>query len=111
MWMDQNLKDRLLGMRRAKELVVQKKPDIPLKELREVFGGTGVSDQEFLLRFIMKGTQEVEAMRAAGPPKPYYNVTLPLLSLIEELTKHKSMRYIYVQRGDSSLLVQNHSVP
>jgi oxaloacetate decarboxylase alpha subunit len=111
MWMDQNLKDRLLGMRRAKELVVQKKPDIPLKELREVFGGTGVSDQEFLLRFIMKGTQEVDAMRAAGPPKPYYNVTLPLLSLIEELTKHKSMRYIYVQRGDSSLLVQNHSVP
>ena len=30
-WMDQNLKDRLLGMPRAKELVIEKKPDVPLE--------------------------------------------------------------------------------
>ena len=33
----------------------------------------------------MKGEQEIAAMRAAGPPKQYFNAALPLLTLIEEL--------------------------
>jgi len=112
-WMDQNLKDRLLGMPRAKELkelAARGKRDIPLKEIQEKLGGPGVSDEEFLLRYIMKGEQEIEAMRAAGPPRQYFNTAMPLLTLIQELGKHRQVRYIQVQRGSDSLLIQNQSL-
>ncbi len=105
--MDQNLKDRLLGSKRAGELGTGRPRDIPLKEIRETLGGPGVSDEEFLLRYMMKGTQEVEAMRAAGRPRRYLHSALPLATLIEELGKHKSVRYVHVQRGSDSLVIQN----
>ena len=106
-WMDQNLKDRLLGTHRAKELAARKRPDIPLDEIRDRFGGGSVSDEEFLLRYIMKGSEEIEVMRAAGRPKQYYDSSLPLVTLLQELAKHQRVRHVYVQRGDDSLLVQN----
>ena len=109
-WMDQNLKDRLLGMRRARELAaLRKSPDISVQDIREKLGGPGVSDEEFLLRYIMKGENEIRTMRAAGPPKQYFNVATPLLTLIQELGKHKQVRYVQVQRGSDSLVIQNRS--
>jgi len=109
-WMDQNLKDRLLASPRAKELkemAAKRMRDIPLKDLRDKLGGPGVSDEEFLLRYIMKGEDEIRAMRAAGPPRKYLGAGMPLLELIEELGKHKQVRYVQVRRGSDSLLVQN----
>jgi hypothetical protein len=46
-------------------------------------------------------------MHAAGPPKPYFNSSMPLLTLIQELGKHKQVRYVQVQRGSNSLVVQS----
>lgn len=106
-WMDRNLKDRLLGTQRAGELAARKRTDVTLKELRETLGGPGVSDEEFLLRYIMKGEQEIEAMRAAGPPKQYFSASQPLFTLIQELKKHAGVHYVRVQRGGDSLVIQN----
>jgi len=80
-----------------------------VKDIREKLGGPGVSDEEFLLRYIMKGEDEIRTMRAAGPPKQYFNVATPLLTLIQELGKHKQVRYVQVQRGSDSLVIQNRS--
>jgi oxaloacetate decarboxylase alpha subunit len=109
-WMDQNLKDRLLAMPRAAELSVQRRPKVTIKDLRDRLGGPGVTDEEFVLRFIMKGDQEIKAMRAAGPPKQYLGARLPLLNLVEELNKHKSVRYVSLQRGRVSLLLQKRAM-
>jgi oxaloacetate decarboxylase alpha subunit len=106
-WMDQNLKDRLLALPRARELAARKKPDTPLQEIRDKLAGPGVSDEEFLLRYIMKGTQEIEAMRAAGPPRQYGSASLPLVTLLKELGRHKSVRYVDVRRSDGSLTLRN----
>ena len=106
-WMDPNLKDRLLGTQRARELAARKVVDIPLRELRDGFGGAGVSDEEFLLRYIMRGEREVEAMHAAGPPRQYRDSSAPLLTLLQELKKHSGVRYIQVQRGADSLVLRN----
>ena len=109
-WMDPNLKDRLLSTPRAKELAHRKvAPDVSLKEIRESLGGPGVSDEELLLRYIMKGEQEIAAMRAAGPYKQYVSATAPLHTLLKELSKHPKVRYIHVQRGDDSLVVRKQS--
>jgi len=106
-WMDQNLKDRLLGMPRAKELASRKKSAVTLKELRNHMGGPGVSDEEFLLRYIMKGTREIEAMRAAGRPRQYFSAAMPLLTLIRELEKCRQVRFVHVSRGGNSLSIGN----
>ena len=108
-WMDQNLKDKLLGMPRARELAARKQSAITLKQIRERLGGPGVSDEELLLRYLMKGEQEIEAMRAAGQSRQYFNVSSPLLSLLQEFRKHKTVRYFQVQRGGNSLVIQNRS--
>ncbi len=107
--MDQNLRDKLLNMPRVTELAAREQRDISLNEIREKLGGPGVSDEELLLRYIMKGDKEIAAMRAAGRPKQYYNTTLPLLTLIQELRKHREVRYIQFQRGDESLVLRNQS--
>ncbi|MDE3078378.1 MAG: hypothetical protein KGJ86_23380, partial [Chloroflexota bacterium] len=65
--MDQNLKDRLLGMPRAKELAARDTREVSVDEIRATLGGPGVSDEELLLRFFMQGEREIAAMRAAGP--------------------------------------------
>ena len=108
-WMDPNLKDKLLSMPRARELAAQKRQDLPIQKIREQFGGAGVSDEEFLLRYIMKGEQEIQAMRAAGPSRQYFGASMPLTSLIRELDKHPRVRYASVQRGSDSIVVQNRS--
>ena len=48
-------------------------------------------------------------MRAAGPPKQYYKSGMPLLTLVRELSKQKQLRYVQVQRGGDSLVIQNQS--
>ena len=108
-WMDPNLKDKLLNLPRAKELAAGRKRDITLEEIRGQLGGPGVSDEEFLLRYIMKGEEEIAAMHAAGPPRQYLNATAPLLTLVQELGKHERVRFVQVQRGRDSLVLQNRS--
>ena len=108
-WMEPNLKDRLLSLTRAKELAARERREVSLAELRSRLGGPGVSDEEFLLRYIMKGSQELEAMRAAGPPRQYYHAGMPLLSLLQGLSRHKHVRFVHLQRGKDSFMVQEHA--
>lgn len=112
LWMDQDLKDRLLSSRRAAELAtLDSRPadDRTIAELRVALGGPGISDEELLMRAIMQGTREIEAMRAAGAPKRYYTSDMPLLLLLQELKKHSGIRYVGVQRGKDSIVVRNRS--
>jgi hypothetical protein len=48
-------------------------------------------------------------MRSAGPPRQYNGASLPLLSLLKNLSQHKSVRYVHVQRGQESFLVEKGS--
>ena len=60
-----------------------------------------------ILRAVMKGTQEIEDMTNAGPPRSYTSGAAPLKALMAELGKHKSVRYIQVQRGADRLVLHN----
>jgi len=54
----------------------------------------------------MKGEDEIRAMRAA-PPRQYRHGAAPLVTLLEELGKHRQVRYVRVERGSDSLVVRN----
>jgi oxaloacetate decarboxylase alpha subunit len=100
---DPNIKDRILSLPRAKELSNWEPPQPSIEEVRRQLGGTGVSDDELLLRYIVREEKEINAMRAAGPVKEYQSMTHPLVVLIQELLKQKGLGYIYIHRDDLSL--------
>jgi oxaloacetate decarboxylase alpha subunit len=105
-WMDQNLKDKWLALPRAQELAaLGKRPieDISLAECRQKFGAPGISDEELMMRAIMGGAKEIEAMVAAGPPRRYLTSDMPLVRLLNEVKRHKSVRYIHIQSGADSI--------
>jgi oxaloacetate decarboxylase alpha subunit len=56
-----------------------------------------------MMRAIMGGSKEIDAMVAAGPPKRYLTSDMPLVTLLNELKKHSRIRYIQVQRGADSI--------
>jgi oxaloacetate decarboxylase alpha subunit len=108
-WMDQDLRDRLLSLPRAKELekVIEWPVDMTLRQAKELYGSAGMSDEDLVLCSIMQGSEEVDAMRRAGPPRRYYTADTPLLTLFTELDKHRSVRFVNVQRGGDSMHVEN----
>jgi oxaloacetate decarboxylase alpha subunit len=104
-----DLRDKLLANPRAKELAAMKAvtaQEMSLNEARAKFGGAGVSDEDMLLRAIMQGDQEIEAMRGAGPAQQYLGADQPLKTLIAELDKHKTVRFIQVSRGSDVLTLR-----
>ncbi|MCL2124419.1 MAG: hypothetical protein FWH33_00330 [Oscillospiraceae bacterium] len=111
--MDQNLKDHFLSLPRAKELAAQTKAqeeaqNMPLSEFRKQFG-TNLSDEEFLLRYIMNGTKEIDVMREATKDRPWRTfscVDSPILDLIDELEKQPHITQVQVRQGDASLTLR-----
>ncbi len=97
-----NLKDRLLGSARAKELAQLKAPEISLREFRAKFGGAGVSDDDKLLNFFA-GADAVAAIQTAGAPVEYGARTKPLLTLIEQLARRRDSAQVYIKREGLTL--------
>ncbi|WP_236795504.1 hypothetical protein [Amycolatopsis sp. GM8] len=108
-WMDQDVKDHILALPRAKELASEPGPEnddeLTLREAKARYGDADMRDEEVVLRALMSGSGEVEAMRAAGPPRRYTSGDVPLIRLLDELGKRKSIRYLAIERGGESLFV------
>lgn len=93
-----NLRDRILASQRAKELAGWQPPEPSIKEVRQQFGGTGVGDDELLLRYLA-GNDAVAAMRAA-PSKSEHGIDgrLTLVTLVTELAKKSSLSQIKIEK-------------
>jgi oxaloacetate decarboxylase (Na+ extruding) subunit alpha len=102
---ESNLKDRLLGSPRGRELAKLKPPEMSLKDFREKFGGPGVSDDDRMLHYFA-GADAVSAMRAAGAPKDYTSSSTPLLTLIEQLARRKKAARVYIARNGFTLRLE-----
>ena len=105
-----NLKDRLLGSARAKELAQLKPPEMSLKDFRAKFGGAGVSDDDRLLHYFA-GADAVKAMRTAGAPQDYSSSSMRLVALIEQLAKRKGATRVYITRNGFSLRMERAQPP
>jgi oxaloacetate decarboxylase alpha subunit len=105
-----NIKDRILSLPRAKELSNREPPQPSIEEVRRQLGGPEVSDDELLLRYIVREEKEINAMRAAGPVKEYQTIMNPLIVLIQELLKEKALDYISIHREDLSLSLRKEEV-
>jgi oxaloacetate decarboxylase alpha subunit len=102
---DPNIKDKLLDLPRAKEFAWWHPPQPTLEEVRAKIGGSGVSDDELLMRYVV-GKDDVEAMRAAGDPREYSGARNPLLTLLQDLTRRTECRQIYIQKDGFSVTLE-----
>lgn len=104
--MDPNVRDKVLNRPRAKALAKWQPPQPSLKEVRQQYGGPGVSDDEILMRFFTD-EEQVAAMRAAGPVNQDAGTGQGLQSLIVELAKRKNVKYVHLQKDGMSLTLQS----
>jgi oxaloacetate decarboxylase alpha subunit len=100
---DPNIRDMILSSPRAKELARQKPEQITLKEIRQRYGGPGVSDDEMLLR-IANDKKSVDAMRAA-PASSSYGAPDALIELIERLGAYKGYRQMRLEKNGLSMII------
>ncbi len=103
-WMDPNVRDRFLSQPNAK--ILEKKyertqeigeQEGSVDELRESYGLTNVTDEEFFLYHIMNGDAEIKKIE---PPKTYYTGKEPLALLLKELSKDKDISRLQLQKGN-----------
>jgi oxaloacetate decarboxylase alpha subunit len=94
---DANLKDRILSRPRARELSRIEPPEVSLKQFRERFGGTGMTDDDALLNYFA-GEEYVTAMKAAGPVREYKAAVAPFVTLIQHLAAQNEARSVEIQR-------------
>ena len=100
--MDAEVKDRILGCPRARELAAWVPPEPTIQELRAKYGGAGVSDEELLLRYFLT-REEIDTMRAAGPPRDYPFEAEPVTRLVEGFTQRADYAHIQVRSGGFAL--------
>ncbi len=99
---DANVKDKILGRPRARELAAWNPPQTSARQLKEAFGGSGVSDDDLLLIYF-SSQQEVAAMKAAGPYSEYLSVKNPVLDLIEALARQQGPRQVSIRTPSTTL--------
>ncbi len=103
--MDVDIKDKILSHPRARDWAKWTPPDLSLEQVREKFGGPGVSDEELVLR-VIAGEAAVKAMLAAGAPKEYLSARQPLVRLIGELARRQDCRQVFLQKNGFMLRIE-----
>lgn len=106
--MDDALKDRVLALPRAREiqrdLDALDGPEPSLSDIRSSMGAQSDSDEDFLLKYIMKGHKDIETMRRAGPHRRFDRVSQPsALGLLQELLKERRSPSIHLRVGDDHI--------
>ena len=102
---DSEVKAMILDRPRAKEWAEHSPEEPSIAEIRKKMNAEHVSDEELLLRWNL-GVDEIEAMRAAGPPKEYLTARQPLVNLLDALSKKKEYRQIVIQKGEMTIALR-----
>ncbi len=103
--LEPNVKDKILGRPRAKELMTRTPAQLSLQEVKDRLGGKNISDDELLLRYF-SSEQDVEIMKASPSSQQYLSATDSVVNLIERLTKRDTHRQVYIRTREVSLRLE-----
>jgi len=103
--MDQEVRARILDRPRAKEIKAQTREHPTIADMRRDLDAATVSEEELLLRWLLT-KEDIAAMRAAGPAKPYVTTRHPLVKLMAELTRSSDCNLIHVSKPGLSLKLE-----
>jgi oxaloacetate decarboxylase alpha subunit len=105
--MDPAVRDRVLNRGRARELAAWEAPNPTADEIRQRYGGPGVSDEELLLRYELSEA-ELSALRAAPRPRAedYLDADQPLVELVRKLAGRSDRSFVQVEKDGVTLTLQ-----
>jgi oxaloacetate decarboxylase alpha subunit len=101
--MDREVRDKILDRPRARELAAVERPVLSLQEIRRNLDGERVSDEELLLRWLVR-KEDIAAMRAAPSIAPY--VTDPLVMLVGKLARLTDMHTVQISKAGLRLTLK-----
>lgn len=100
-----DVRDKILSRPRARALAQMNYEQPTLGQLREQYGGPGVSDDDLLLHFFTS-VDQVAQMRRERQHRQQGQGTQGLRTLIEKLASSRSVRYIQIRSGNNTLNMQ-----
>jgi oxaloacetate decarboxylase alpha subunit len=105
---DADVMDKIMQLPRARELKNWEFPEPSLEELREQYGGSSLSDDELLLRYIIGSEDDIKAMRMAEATRDnkYLGVHVPLSAMLGELLNWRDLSFVSVKAGQLSLTIE-----
>ena len=118
MQMDPNLRDEFCNLPRAGEIMeivrnAAREDDRTVKDIRHEYG-ENMSDEELILRYIMRGNdEEIETMRKATLYHPFHQyacIDAPIYNLINDMSKHSKTTQVQVCFRDKSLTLKKGGV-
>jgi len=95
--MDPDVRGKIMDRPRTRELASVERPVLSLGDIRRDLGGEGDSDEELLLRWLVR-KEDIAAMRAAPPIKPYLTDTAPLVTRVAELAQLSEFDEVQVRK-------------
>jgi oxaloacetate decarboxylase alpha subunit len=105
---DADAMDKIMQLPRAKELKNWEFPEPSLEELREQYGGSSLSDDELLLRYIIGSEDDIKAMRMAEATRDnkYLGVHVPLSAMLGELLNRRDLSFVSIKAKQLSLTIE-----
>ncbi len=100
---DPEVKGKILDRPRAGELAAVQHDEPSLEDLRQRFGGPDLPDDELVVRYVLGGRDELDALRPAAPVREYPHASTPLVVLLHELARKKGWSYVRVEKPGLSL--------
>jgi len=103
--MNPEVRGKILDRPRARALAALERRDLSLEEIRWDLDATGASDEDLLLRYLMR-KEDVDAMRSAGPVRDYITDTDPLVTLVADLSRFADTRTIQISKPGFTLTLR-----
>ena len=101
--LDRNVKDKILGRARARELAHWQPAQPSMKELKSRLGGGAISDDELLLRYF-SSEHDVNAMKAWPAESQHRRAGRSIVGWIEAATQRQCQ--IYIRSPEVSLRLE-----
>jgi len=105
--MNPDVRDRIVNMPRAKAFVGKKYHEPEMADLRKVYGGEGVSDDDFLLHFFTS-REDVATLRARQQKGVrHFTGQNSVLALISKLSKYHNISYVQLESSQQKIFLAN----
>ena len=96
--MNQDVRAKILDRSQARKAMAERPPDPTIEELRQMYGGSSISDEELMFRVQVDG----EIRKKLVTPSEYQLADSPV-SLVQELVKAGKHRSVHLSRPGMTL--------
>jgi oxaloacetate decarboxylase (Na+ extruding) subunit alpha len=103
--MDPDVRNKILDRPRARELADLERPVLSIAEIRRDLDGEGISDQDLLLRWLVR-KEDIAAMRKAPPITAYLTDNDRIETLVSNLSRLTNVNMVQIRKPGLNLMLR-----